>query len=127
MEKIDVSTDDLIQSVTNVEKLGDEIVADRHSIVDMDRIRNKNREALGFVHWINGSVAVFHCGYFAFTFRSCLKRPSELTQNEEFVWMNIGDLLIRSSKENLTGILENGTEHGIILVHCSLLSRTTSF
>ena len=44
----EVSTEALMHAVVNVEKLGDEIIADRYSIVDMDRIRNKNREALRY-------------------------------------------------------------------------------
>lgn len=42
----EVSTEALMNVVVDVEKLGDEIIADRYSIIDMDRIRNKNREAL---------------------------------------------------------------------------------
>ena len=41
------STAELLKVVGDVEKLGDDIMSDRRTIVDMDRIRNKNREALG--------------------------------------------------------------------------------
>ncbi|XP_055332077.1 p53 and DNA damage-regulated protein 1-like [Paramacrobiotus metropolitanus] len=86
MDKL--TTDELLKSLFDVEKLGDEIIADRHRIVDMDRIRNKNREALGQ-----------------------LKRPSELTSREQHVWMNIGDMFIRTSKTNLVTILEEDQKY----------------
>lgn len=41
------TTDALIKALVECEKLADEVIGDRHKIVDMDRIRNKNRETLG--------------------------------------------------------------------------------
>ncbi|OQV22342.1 putative p53 and DNA damage-regulated protein 1 [Hypsibius exemplaris] len=83
-----LSTADLLKSVETVEKLGDAIIADRHSIIDMDRIRNKNREALG-----------------------ALRRPSPLMQQEEHVWMKIGDIFFRTSKEQLITTLDEDQKY----------------
>ncbi|GAV05264.1 hypothetical protein RvY_15422 [Ramazzottius varieornatus] len=84
----EVSTEALMNVVVDVEKLGDEIIADRYSIIDMDRIRNKNREAL-----------------------SAIRKPSELMKKEEHVWMNIGDLFIRTSKDQLGAILDEDQKY----------------
>ena len=43
------TTEAILKALIESEKLADEIIGDRQKIVDIDRIRNKNREALRYI------------------------------------------------------------------------------
>jgi hypothetical protein len=74
----------IVQQLAKAELLGEEILADRQQVVELDRRRNQNREALA-------------------SFRRAERQGEDVAQKQ---WMCMGDVFIRRPKETAIRMLE---------------------
>ncbi|CAG8460156.1 3018_t:CDS:2 [Paraglomus occultum] len=76
---------DILPVLEERERIADEILTDKLAIVDYDRKRNSNREALN-------------------------KLKKEL-KNESKVWINLGDMFIRMEKDKVQTLVNKDQQH----------------
>ncbi|CAG8497107.1 288_t:CDS:2 [Paraglomus brasilianum] len=76
---------DILPVLEERERIADEILTDKLAIVDYDRKRNSNREALN-------------------------KLKKDL-KNESKVWVNLGDMFIRMEKDKVQTLVNKDQQH----------------
>eukprot|EP00794_Sanderia_malayensis_P018743 gene18743-20632_t len=79
VEPIVLETDAILNKIANIELLGEEIIADRHLLIDLGKKTNSNREAI---------------------------RALKSKKNEEKSWLCIGSTFFKIQDKNISKVLE---------------------
>lgn len=95
---INEETQKVVDLMSKVELMADEILTDRAQIVQLEKRKNGNREALRYELQTNGSFisAKFLC-----------YRSLKTSENKK-EWLCVGKLFMRLPKESVKSILESG-------------------